>query len=41
LDDFGREAVAAIADLRISQPTRFRPTGTVNPRRSSGALAGA
>src|ERR1700730_15064577 len=24
-----------------SRPTRFRPTGTVNPRRSSGALVGA
>jgi hypothetical protein len=26
--------------IRISRPTRFRPTGTVNPRRSSGAFVG-
>src|SRR3984893_10736991 len=27
--------------IRISRPARFRPTGTVNPRKSSGALVGA
>src|ERR1700730_10495967 len=43
LSKLGSAAVWSLAfstSIRISRPTRFRPTGTVNPRRSSGALVG-
>jgi hypothetical protein len=33
--------IGILDQIRISRPTRFRPTGTVSLRRSSGALVGA